>query len=218
MDIRPAKTALGLSIVAVLIAICCASAYAQSGRRQSKPAPAAPVPTPTPEPTPTPAPTKKDDLTVFLVAAGDSTSAFSNFPLSFYEAPAVGCADRLAKRTSASVDVAQRMSRGEAITRAKADKFTYVILVTLVEDRTGAGSSGNAELEVEYVVFAPSTAKVLTSGRTYENSARKGPLSIPRSRGTTLPMYREELLRRAGEDAAERILKALNLDTVPPTR
>ena len=209
------KTALGLS-VALLIALCCAAAYSQSGRRQTKPPPAAPVPTPTPEPTPIPAAAKKDDLTVILVASGDRASSFSNYPLSFYDAPRNGCADRLSKRTSASVDVADReITRGEAITRAKADKFTYVVLITLVEDRMSASSSNNPQLEVDYVVFAPSTAKVLASGRTYENSARKGPLSIPRSRGTTVPMIREEMLRRAGEDAADRILKAVNIQTVP---
>jgi len=218
MSIRPAQTALGLSL-ALLIALCCAAVYAQSGRRQAKPAPAAPVPTPTPEPTPIPTPKKKDDGTILLVAIGDRASTFSNYPISFYEAPAVGCADRLRDRTSATVDLAQQeVSRGEAIRRAKADKFTYVVLVTLVEDRMSASSSGNAELEVDYVVFAPGTAKVITSGRSYENSARKGPLSIPRSRGTTLPTYREQLLRRAGEDAADRIIKALNLDPIAPTR
>lgn len=213
------KTALGLS-VALLIALCCAAAYSQSGRRQTKPPPAAPVPTPTPEPTPIPASTKKDDdLTVILVASGDRASTFSNYPLSFDAAARNGCADRLSKRTSASVDVAEReITRGEAITRAKADKFTYVVLITLIEDRMSASGSSNSnypQLEVDYVVFAPSTAKVLTSGRTYENSARKGPLSIPRGRGTNVPMIREEMLRRAGEDAAERILKVLNIPTVP---
>ncbi|HEU4710388.1 MAG TPA: hypothetical protein VFS76_02430 [Pyrinomonadaceae bacterium] len=210
------KTALGLS-VALLIALCCAAAYSQSGRRQTKPPPAAPVPTPTPEPTPIPsAPKKDDDLTVILVASGDRASTFSNYPLSFDDAARNGCADRLSKRTSASVDVADReITRGEAITRAKADKFTYVVLITLIEDRMSASSSNNPQLEVDYVVFAPSTAKVLASGRTYENSARKGPLSIPRSRGTNVPMIREEMLRRAGEDAADRILKVVNISTLP---
>ena len=210
------KTALGLS-VALLIALCCAAAYSQSGRRQTKPPPAAPVPTPTPEPTPIPAaPKKDDDLTVFLVAPGDLGSNWGNYPASFSDAARDGCADRLAKRTSATIDVAQReMTRGDAITRAKADKFTYVVLITLVTDGTSASSSSNSQLEIDYVVFAPSTAKVLASGRTYENSARKGPLSIPRSRGTTIPTIREEMLRRAGEDAADRILKAVNIQTVP---
>lgn len=210
------KTTLGLS-VALLIALCCAAAYAQSGRRQTKPPPAAPIPTPTPEPTPIPAtPKKDDDLTVILVAPGDVGGNWANYPTSFNDAARDGCADRLAKRTSATIDVAQReMTRGEAITRAKADKFTYVVLITLVVDRMSASNSNNPELEVDYVVFAPSTAKVLASGRTYENSARKGPLSIPRSRGTTIPTIREEMLRRAGEDAADRILKVLNISTLP---
>ncbi len=81
-----------------------------------------------------------------------------------------------------------------------------------------AGSSQYVELEVDYVVFAPGTAKVLTSGRTYENSYRKGPVSVGRPRGTTLPSYRESALRRAGEEAADRILKSLHLSDPPKTK
>lgn len=216
MNTKPAKTVLGLSF-ALLIVFCCVAAFAQSGRRQSKPSPAAPVPTPTPEATPTPKPKNDEDPLVILVATGDRMARYSNYPLGFYDAATLGCADRLRDRTSASVDVSPRdMNRGEAIQRAKADKFTYVVLVTLIEDRASVSSStAFAELEIDYVVFAPSTAKVLASGRTFENSARKGPVSIPRRGGTNIPTYREQFIRRAGEDAADRIIKALNLDTVP---
>jgi len=217
MSIRSAKTALGLSVV-LLIALCCLSVYAQSGRRQSKPAPAAPVPTPTPEATPTPAPKKNDNEMMFLVLMGDRGNAFANYPITYVEAAAVGCADRLRDRSSLGVDLSSRdSSRGEAIEKAKAGKRTYVVLISLVENRMAGANSQYVELEVDYVVFAPETAKVLTSGRTYEYSARKGPLSIPRSRGATLPAYREQMLHRAGQDAADRILKALHLDTVPRT-
>lgn len=219
MRIRPAKTALGLS-VALLIALCCLAAFAQSGRRQTKPPASAPVPTPTPEPTPTPKPTKDEADIMFNVLMGDRGDAFASYPITFLEAATVGCADRLRERTAASVDVSGNdTTRGEAITKAKAARRTFVVLISLVEDRmSGGNNSQYRELEVDYVVFAPETAKVLTSGRTYEYSGRKGPLSIPRSRGATLPTYREQMLARAGQDAADRIIKALNLDTVAPRK
>lgn len=218
MSIRPAKSALGLSVV-LLIALCCVWTFAQSGRRQSKPAPAAPVPTPTPEAAPKPAPKKDDNEMMFLVLVGDRGPTFSTYPSTYVEAAAVGCADRLRERTSLGVDISGReTTRGEAIEKAKAGKRTYVVLINLNEDRMSGGNSQYVELEVEYVVFAPETSKVLTSGRTFENSASKGPLSIPRSRGATLPSYREQMLRRAGADAADRILKALHLDSLPPRK
>jgi len=40
----------------------------------------------------------------------------------------------------------------------------------------------------------------------------------PTSRRVTLPSYREEMLRRAGEEAANRILKSLHLSDPPPTK
>ncbi len=216
MRLRLTGTVFGVSL-ALFAALCCLTANAQSGRRQAKPPAAAPVPSPTPEPTPKPTPKRDENEFSFLVASGDR--GFSNLPLTFYEAAAIGCADQLAKRTSLAVDVSQReLNRGEAIGRAKSSKTTYVVLITLIEDRMSASSSNYPELEVDYVVFAPETAKVVATGRTYENSARKGPISVGRPRGTSLPSYREALLRRAGEDAADRIVKSLHLSDPPKTK
>lgn len=217
MRLRPSVTVFGVSL-ALLFAVYCLAANAQSGRRQAKPPAAAPVPSPTPEPTPKPTPKQNENEFSFIVATGDRGATMSVAPLSFYEAATIGCADQLAKRTSLAVDVSQReLSRGEAIGKAKAGKWTYVVLVTLIEDRMSASSSGYGEFEVDYVVFAPETAKVVASGRTFEASARKGPVSVGRPRGTSLPSYREAVLRRAGEDAADRIVKSLHLGDPPKT-
>ena len=68
------------------------------------------------------------------------------------------------------------------------------------------------DLILEFVVFTPGTAKVVTSGRSYQNANRKGPIIVgPTARGAGL--YREQLLQQAGEDAGQRILKALHLNT-----
>jgi hypothetical protein len=219
MRIRPTATVLGV-FVALLVAFCClaATARAQSGRRSTKPPSPAPVPSPSPDPTPQPTPKRDENAVSFLVATGDRDT-FSIAPFTYYEAVRVGCADRLRDKTSLAVDVAQGdTSRGEAIKKAKSSKRTYVVLMNLMEDRMSASSSGNYEYEVDYVVFAPETAKVVASGRTYESSARKGPISVGRPTRATLPSYREQLLRRAGAEAADRILKSLHLSDPPPTK
>jgi hypothetical protein len=177
----------------------------------------APVPTPTPEPTPQATPKRDENQMTFLVAIGDRGVDLARYPRSFDEAAALGCADQLRRQSSANVDISHReLTRGEAIAKAKSGKDTHVVLISLVEDMMNADSTGYVELEVNYVVFAPGNAKVRASGRTYEASRRKGPLVVgPRGSGVTLPSYREQLLRRAGEDAANKILKALHLDRLP---
>lgn len=190
------------------------SAQGQSGRRQPKAPPAAPIPTPTPEPTPAPKKEKQSDLG--FIVASDSGSAFDNFPLGYYDAAMFGCADRLRSGSSADVTVSQgTMNRGEAIKKAKAETTTYVVLLRLVLDEMYARSYD--DLELDYVVFAPKTAKVVTSGRTYLNINRRGPVVVgPTSRGPSGPLYRQQLVKHAGEDAGTKILKAMNLDIVVP--
>jgi hypothetical protein len=217
MSLRPTGIAFGVSL-ALLVAVCSLLAFGQSGRRQAKPPAVAPIPSPTPEPTPEVKEAKKDEnQPSILVALGDRGTTYSRYPYTYVEAAAIGCADRLRKGSSASVSVSDReLSRGEAIAKAKAETNTYVVLINIVEDTMSASSSsGYVELQVDYVVFAPSTAKVLATGRTYENSSRTGPIVTQRLPGSTLPAYREKLLRRAGEDAGERILKALHLSSQP---
>ena len=195
--------------IVLLIAFCAVSVQAQSGRRQTKPAPAAPIPTPTPEPTPVPKKEEKQDLLLFYIGASRYNS-FQSYPLSYYDVVLRGCAERLRTGSSASVDVTDKdFTRGEAIKKAKSEAKSYVVLLTLSLD-TPARSYDDVVLE--YVVFTPGTAKVLTSGRTYQNANRRGPVIVgPTGRGSVL--YREQLLQQMGEDAGERILKALHLNT-----
>jgi hypothetical protein len=196
--------------------MCSLFAYGQSGRRQAKPPVVAPVPTPTPEPTPEPKPEKDENQISFVIGLGDR-GTFGRYPINYVDAAARGCAERLRKGASADVSVSQNeMTRGDAIAKAKSETHAYVVLITLIDDSMSASSgSGYVEIQVDYVVFAPGTAKVLATGRTYENSSRRGPLVVPRTPGSTLPTYREQSLRRAGEDAADRIMKALHLGTRP---
>ena len=193
-----------------ILLICAISVHAQSGRRQTKPAPAAPVPSPTPEPTPIPKKDNQEPEFIFLVGS-DRQGAFS-IPFVFYDAVVRGCADRLRARSSADVDVAERdLSRGDAIKKAKSDTKTYVVVMSLSYDSMARLSD---DITVDFVVFAPETAKVVTTGRSYLNANRAGPLIVgPTSRGPA-GLYREEMLRLAGEDAANRILKSMKLGSV----
>lgn len=196
-------------ITVLALLIFALSVQAQSGRRQTKPAPAAPVPTPTPEPTPTP---KEEEETVpelmFLVGT-DIHSTSGSIPLHFHSAAQRGCADRLRAKSSAEVDAPQRdLSRGEAIEKAKKSPNTYVVLITL---RFDVMARTYDDLQLDFVVFAPQTAKVVLTGRSYVNSNRTGPVVVGPTSRLPAGVYREGWLRQAGEDAADRILKKMNV-------
>jgi hypothetical protein len=196
-----------------ILAVCALSVQAQSGRRQTKPPPAAPVPTPTPEPTPTP---KKDETTpeVVLLVGTDRNEAPASIPLHFHSAALRGCADRLKARSSAEVDTAQRdMNRSEAIEKAKASPNTYVILLTL---RLDVMATTYDDMQLDFIVFAPETAKIVITGRSYINTNRVGPVVAGPTSRLPSGVYREQWLRQAGEDAADRILKKLNLGVRVP--
>ena len=206
---RQFKTASLLVLLLVAIGLFSTTAHTQSGRRQNKPAPAAPVPTPVPDPTPKPKEEPKSDLG--FVVGTDRGDAFSYFPLSFYTAVLSGCSERLSRGSSAKVSTADRLTRSDAIKKAKAEKTAYVVYLKLTSfEMGGAQQSGNVEAEIEYIVFAPVTAKIATQGHGYQGANRKGPIVVqPPGRGNIL--YQEQMLRRAAEDIGDRILKALHL-------
>ena len=198
----------------LVLALCVWSAHAQSGRKHAKPPPAAPVPTPTPEPTPTPKKAEKESTLLFYVGA-DRNDTFSTLPFTYHDAAVRGCVDRLRARSAGGVDVTDKsLSRGEAIKRAKSESGSYVVLLTLKLDTMARSYD---DLVLEFVVFAPGTAKVMTTGRSYMNGARTGPVVVGPGRNPTSGLYREKLIELAGEDAGNRILKALHLDVDIPT-
>lgn len=105
------------------------------------------------------------------------------------------------------------MSRGEAIEKAKASTNTYVVLLTLDYD---IAARSYDDIMLEFVVFAPKTAKVMLTGRSYLNSNRAGPVIVGPTTRLPQGVFRESWMRQAGEDAADRILKKLNLGGPPP--
>jgi hypothetical protein len=212
------KAVIKTTLATCVLLACVFVLHAQSGRRKTTPPPAAPVPTPTPEPTPTPKTDNKDAEIIFYVGT-DRNHSYNYYPSSYYDAVLSGCAEVL-QHSSADVDVTQRdLPRAEAIKKAKESTKTYTVLLQLSE-QTLSGVPNNQrsdQIELEYVVFAPGTGKIVTSGRTYQNANRKGPVVLgPTGGGSTSGLYREALLKRAGEDAGDRILHALHL-SVPKT-
>jgi hypothetical protein len=202
-----------LFIATLLAALCALSVQAQSGRRQTKTTPAAPVPTPTPEPTPLPKKAEKEAELSFFVGVSRYDSS-DNMPFTYYDAVLRGCADGLRAGSSASVDTTDRdFSRADAIKKAKSESKTYVVLLRLYFDTMARSYD---DLILEFIVFEPVTSKIVTSGRSYQNAARKGPIVVgPPGGGTIGGIYRERLLQQAGEDAGTRILKAMHVNVDP---
>jgi len=199
----------------VVFVLCTSSAIAQSGRRTNKPATSA---TPIPEPTPT-VRTKAEEKSDLAIILGLERDMFSG--LGYYDHVVLqSCADRL-KHASVAVDVSDRdLNRGDAVKRAKAEKDAFVVLLKIRSDTAIENPTPDPnDLSIEYVVFAPTTAKVVTTGHSYPGNVRKGGVSIPVNPGRgNNAMYLEQLLRQAAQDAAERILNALHVFDLPSTR
>jgi hypothetical protein len=192
----------------LLLAFCALSIQAQSGRRQVKPPAVAPVPIPTPEATPAPKKEVKNEL-VFFVGA-DRDSSYASLPFSYYDAVLRGCASRLRAGSSADVEVSDHdVNRGEAIKKAKSETKAYVVWLNLTIDSMARSYD---DLVLEFIVYAPETAKLVTSGRSYLTGRRAGPVVVDPNPRRSSGLYREELLKRAGEEAGDRIIKALHLD------
>ncbi len=195
-------------------------ALAQSGRRTHKPPPAAPEAEPTPS-AKNPAPKEQPVLT--LIVGMNPADTFSGVPLYYYSSILQSLTDRLRSGHSLSLEVVERgFSRGEAITRAKAEKEAYIAFVELRADRYGSssGTYGNVnlgELYIEYTVLFPATAKIKTSGSVYQRSLGKGGVVLgPRTTGRTGVGAAEYQLKQAAREAAERILSTFHLP--PPGR
>ena len=112
------------------------------------------------------------------------------------------------------MDISDRdVSRGEAIKKAKSETKAYTVWLDLQFDSMARSYD---DLVLQYIVFAPETAKIVTSGRTYLRGRRAGPIVVDPTGGRTSGLYREELLKRTGEEAGDRIIKALHIDVQIP--
>ena len=195
-----------ITLFLMIFVLCALSVQAQSGRRKIPPPPAAPIPTPIPEPTPTPKKEEQKPELLFYVGTDRNVDSAS-IPLAFYTIAQRGCADRLRMKSGAEVDAPHGdLGRGKAIEKAKSSTNTYVVLLDL--EFASMPTSSN-ELQLDYTVFAPETAKVVLTGRSYINPNRAGPVTVGRT-GIPAGMFREAWIREAGEEAADKILKKIN--------
>ena len=98
------------------------------------------------------------------------------------------------------------MSRGEASNRAKAEKNAYVVWLRVREDEMSNNTRGNPNnVYIEYFVFAPTTAKVVSSGSAYPR--KRG--IIPSSRTPGINGDREVI--EAARTVANKILAAMQM-------
>ena len=204
--------AAGLVLSFTLIAV------AQSGRRANKPTQTTPPPV-VPATVPAiakPSPEKLGPRVTLLVGM-DRSDAFSRIPLSASSGVLHSCVDRLNDSASLKVIMEnQSMGRGDAVKKAKAGKEgQHVVWLQVGLDRFDASRGANVDLRdvfIEYIVFAPTTAKVVTTGRTYPHMYRNRSV-IPTTR--TGGLYGDYLYNQAAREAAERILSALHISTRP---
>jgi hypothetical protein len=212
----PLLRAFTAGFALVFVLSCASTDLAQSGRRVRKSTPAS-VSTPEPTPTSTPnASSEKPKPRLTFLVGLDRSDGFANIPLYAYEGVLRSLADRLAKAPGIQVGATQSgMSHVDAIQKAKAEKESYVVWLQLQVDTmsSNTGNSGNLDnIVIEYTVFAPTTAKVATSGRAYP-PRNKTIILGPRTSGISGDRY----LNRAAQDAADRILAHFRLH-MPPNK
>jgi hypothetical protein len=198
-----------------LVVLCALGIVAQSGRRVRK---STPAPVPVSEATPSPTPTARPVPTVTFIVGLDKYGDFSRVPLTNYDGVLRSCADRLddsqlVRAQTSSGDI----SHADAIRKARAEKEAYTVWLQL-RPNTFSGQAGVYDdpnnVYIQYSVFAPVTAKQLTSGNIYPEAYRGRGVRIP-----TSPTTGDYYLNQAARGAAERILDHFHLrlpTTLPP--
>lgn len=204
----PNSSALYIIFCATLLLSCVLAVLAQSGRRARK---SSPVPIPTPEATPTPiTPTPKPQPAFTFIVGLDRYGDFSRVSLNAYSGVLRSCADRLDDSLSVKAEVSTNdMSRSDAVRKAKAEKEAYIVWLQLRPNsftgQTGINDDPN-NVYIEYSVFAPTTAKLATSGNTYPEAYRTSRIRLP-----TPSASGDYYLNSAARGAAERILAHFHL-------
>jgi len=139
--------------------------------------------------------------------------------LYYYQTVLLSCANRLDDATAVKADVVHgEMSRSDAITRARAEKETYVVWLQLRSENIN-NQPGTVDrvkdIYLEFSVFAPATAKRVVSGHTYQGARKRGVVVGPPPSGRGSGVYSEYLLKQAAREAAERILDAMKIGGRP---
>lgn len=200
--------------LAVSFALGCTSTIiGQSGRQVRK---SAPAPVATPEPTPTLSKSvEKEKPTITFLVGVDQHNGFSTIPLQYYDSVVRACSERLDDASAVKSDTVHReINRRDAISLAKTQKTAYVVWLQFKLEGVNPDPTmmDNVNLlYLEYSVFEPTTAKVVTWGHTYQGARNKGPVVRPSPSGRGNTAYSEYLLKQAARNAAEKILDAMKV-------
>jgi hypothetical protein len=191
----------------LLVVISCLSVdsvAAQSGRRSAKSTEKSIA-----------APQKKVSLLVSI----EDRNPFSNIPYYLADTALDACIDRLRDAAEISVSSSTRgMSRGDASRRAKTEKEIYVVWLQMVSDLPDSAKPSKKapeELYLRYTIFEPTTARVITEGRTHQSIYRMsggGVSSQTSSRNN--PIYSEYALKQAAHEAGDLVMRAFEI--TPP--
>lgn len=198
-----------ISLAIVFALNCFSTAEAQSGRRTPK-SKAMAYPNPEPEPTPTPATSTQTSQPVLKFILGmDQRDGFTSLSFNSISGIMRSCAQRLDEPEWIRVEVTQRaMLRSDAIKLAKTEKDSYVVWLRVPEDRMSARQTGTPNnAYIEYTVFAPATAKIVTSGSTYPQNRNQNVILGRRTSDIDGDYY----LNKAAREAADRILAKFGL-------
>jgi hypothetical protein len=205
-----------LFVVATVIALASTLA-AQSGRRSttkpSTPPAASSTPAESSSINPTESAPKKPPEFQLLVGV-DDPSPISGIPRYFADTVLEACVRRLNHPAGVSVTAGpRRISHGEAVKAAKAEKIRYVVWLQVGNSSADAGRQASGSSDDYYVNFRllePGTAKSKQSGRVVGGGRRVGNVGVgvPSSRSM---LYLEQIMKDAGRQAAERILSALGI-------
>lgn len=204
---------ISAAFFAVLLLASGFAILGQSGRRAKTPPP---VQTATPEPVPTSTKPKETEKPALELVVGiDRYSDVSDIPLMFYGSVVSSCAERLDDAKSVKVSATfESMSRADAAKRAKGEEKAYVVSLELRSLNTRVDFQTARDLNdvfVDYAVFAPTTGKVIASGKVYQRAAALGGVIAKQPSGRNTIADHEYWLKEAARTAAEKILAALRI-------
>jgi len=135
---------------------------------------------------------------------------FSRISLNTYSGVLRSCVDRLDDSILVKADATSReMTRADAIRQAKSETGAYVVWLQIRSNNSYGQTSVYDDPDnvyIQYAVFAPTTAKQVTSGNTYPRAYRSARVRVPTS-STQGDYY----MNQAARGAAERILDHFHL-------
>jgi hypothetical protein len=138
----------------------------------------------------------------------DLNDGFASVSLNTMNGVKKSLGQRLAEPDGIRVEISQRsMSRGDAVERAKGEKDLYVIWVQVKNDTMKSAQTDNQTAFIEYTVFAPGTAKAMTSGSIFPGNRSRDILG----RRTT-DIDGDYSMNRAAREVADRILAKFGRD------